>query len=282
MKKCIRLSSKYAYLTFFLAVLITHFLLLSSWPRWDDLVFHPTGPPVENKNSHPRVLSPLRLQIVQSEETESQDRPDEAQFFSDKNRKFLRQTLAKKVEIFKSSSSTAVEEKKENKKISLSDLGAYSKNHHPLQAAALEKKTSSKKMARSQVESSTNDFVENVPLGSLTNLNTVEYVYYGYYHRIRQKLEQFWGRSLTDMARSFIGQGRRIATGDHLVTSLVITLNPLGEITSILIKGSSGIRELDHAAVDSFNKAGPFPNPPKGLIHNGQVSIEWGFIVNPS
>ena len=282
MNKCDRLSSQHTFFIFLIAVLISHFLILGSWLKWDDVVFHPTGPPLENKTSLPRVLSPLKLQIVQSEDPESHERPDEPKYLGDKNRKFFRQTLAKKVEIFKSSSSTAVEEKKENKKISLSDLGAYSKNHHPLQAAALEKKTSSKKMTRSQVESSTNDFIENVPLGSLTNLNTVEYVYYGYYHRIRQKLEQFWGRSLTDMARSFMGQGRRIATGDHLVTSLVVTLNPLGEITSILIKGSSGIRELDHAAVDSFNKAGPFPNPPKGLIHNGQVSIEWGFIVNPS
>lgn len=69
-------------------------------------------------------------------------------------------------------------------------------------------------------------------------------------------------------------------TSEELVTSLEITLNHLGEIIAIRLLGTSGVRELDDAAVESFNEAGPFPNPPKGLVRNGQVKIEWGFVVN--
>ena len=52
-----------------------------------------------------------------------------------------------------------------------------------------------------------NDFVEDLPLGDMTNMNTIEYKYYGFYHRIRQKLEQYWGRNLREKARPYTLQG---------------------------------------------------------------------------
>ena len=52
-----------------------------------------------------------------------------------------------------------------------------------------------------------------------------------------------------------------------------------GNIVDILIKSTSGIQELDEAAMESFNKAGPFPNPPSGMVKNGFATLEWGFVV---
>jgi len=66
---------------------------------------------------------------------------------------------------------------------------------------------------------------------------------------------------------------------ENYITSLRITIDHRGEITRVKVLGRSGIRELDEAAVESFNKAGPFPNPPKGLLKNGSADIEWGFVV---
>ena len=45
------------------------------------------------------------------------------------------------------------------------------------------------------------------------------------------------------------------------------------------LKSTSGVEELDAAAIESFNKAGPFPNPPKEMLENGRAKIEWGFVV---
>jgi protein TonB len=64
-----------------------------------------------------------------------------------------------------------------------------------------------------------------------------------------------------------------------LITSLQVTLNEKGEIVKVKILGASGVKELDDAAVESFNEAGPFPNPPKDLLVNGHATIEWGFVV---
>ena len=58
-----------------------------------------------------------------------------------------------------------------------------------------------------------------------------------------------------------------------------IKIDNKGNIIDIFIKGSSGIEELDEAAIESFNKAGPFPNPPRGMVRSGQAIIEWGFVV---
>ena len=113
-----------------------------------------------------------------------------------------------------------------------------------------------------------------------TKLNTQEYEYYGFYHRIRQKLEQFWGLNIQEQANKIFKQGRSIASDSNLITGLTIRLNERGEIVDIVLKSTSGVKELDDAAVESFNQAGPFPNPPKGMLQNGKATIDWGFVVN--
>ena len=124
-----------------------------------------------------------------------------------------------------------------------------------------------------------NDFVEEIPLGDMTNLNTTEFKYYGFYHRIRQKLEQHWGSSIKDKAKNLYRSGRRMPASENLITSVAVTLDETGKIINMQIQGSSGVRELDQAAIESFNKAGPFPNPPKGLLIGGRATIQWGFVI---
>lgn len=222
-----------------------------------------------------------KKQIVESEDSESKEIVNDA-FLSDKDRSFDRQTRARKNDVFhqgKASSGKAIQGRK---KVSLSDLGS-AVGEDPFKKAAEEytdkKNGLDSSPVTSQKVSSTNDYLEEVPLGDMTNLNTIEYKYYGFYHRIKQKLEQFWGRSLYDKAEQMAKAGRRVPASEDLITSLQVTLDQKGEILAVRIIGTSGIKELDDAAIESFNEAGPFPNPPKGLVHNGKVTLEWGFVV---
>src|SRR5690606_32926248 len=106
--------------------------------------------------------------------------PKAKAFLSDKNRAFDRQTRARRVDKFSAGGGDGMH---------LSDLAAFSKNFDPLKKAAREINQSHKnKTGSSKKVSSTNDHIEGVPLGDLTYLNTVEYKYYGFYHRIKQKL----------------------------------------------------------------------------------------------
>lgn len=245
---------------------------------------------VEVKKSK-NLFSDQFKQIVQSENPDEFMRPEDSRFLSDKNRKFDRQTMARKVDIFEKSSrgkvSLTFEGKAEEaspkkvpkKEISLSDLG-HPADRHPLKLAAEKyaKRGAKHVPDEGRSVSSTNDYVEDVPLGDLTHLNTQEYIYYGFYHRIRQKLEQFWGKSIRETAEQLSKSGRMIAS-ENVITALRVTLDEMGEILAISVIGPSGISELDDAAIKSFNQAGPFPNPPKGMIVEGKVVLEWGFVV---
>jgi protein TonB len=113
----------------------------------------------------------------------------------------------------------------------------------------------------------------------MTHLNTIEFKFYGFYHRIRQKLEQYWGNSLREKADLLAKQGRRIASDVDKITSLSIHIDTRGNIVKIMLRSTSGVKELDDAAIESFNKAGPFPNPPQGMMKDGVAVIEWGFVV---
>lgn len=183
------------------------------------------------------------------------------------------------------------------KNLSLSDFGSIQiskiEEAEKIEAAALEdmnhkliaeaKKAAAQGIARGSSNESgfsrNNDFVEDVPLGDMTNLNTTEFKYYGFYHRIRQRLEQYWGSSIQSKAKHLYKSGRRMPASENLITAITVTLDDRGQILDIKINGTSGVRELDQAAIESFNKAGPFPNPPKGLLIGGRAIIQWGFVV---
>jgi TonB family protein len=183
------------------------------------------------------------------------------------------------------------------KNLSLSDLGTIQiskiEDEEKAKSDALEeasrklasesKKSSALGIEKGNAEShglaQNNDFVEEVPLGDMTNLNTTEFKYYGFYHRIRQKLEQHWGNTIQSKARNLYKSGRRMPASENLITAVQVVLDDHGHIVEIKIEGTSGIRELDQAAIESFNKAGPFPNPPKGLLVDGRAVIQWGFVV---
>jgi len=239
-----------------------------------------TGPPLKVK-----ILQSYKKQIVQSADSQTPTTPKETKYLSDKDRAFDRESVSKNIDKFnQGGKGNAAND------ISLSDLSTFEKDHHPLKEGAVRYSQAKKKNSvagtqngnpLNQGVSSTNDYVEKVPLGDLTYLNTTEYKYYGFYFRIRQKLEQFWGRSIHEKAEALISEGRNI-TQDDLITALVVTMDAKGEIKTIVVKGPSGVKELDDAAVESFNQAGPFPHPPKGLIENGVVTIEWGFVVKTS
>lgn len=188
-------------------------------------------------------------------------------------------SVGTKKKVDKKSTKKKVAKSKKTKSIRFEDLslGSLALNEPMAKnSPALGTKVGSKKL---KGLASNNDFIEDIPLADMTRLNTVEYKYYGFYFRIRQKLEQHWGDSLRKQAEKMWKSGRRLASDENKITALRITIDQGGNILEVKVKSTSGINELDNAAIESFNRAGPFPNPPSGLIKNGRAQIEWGFVV---
>ena len=255
-------------------------------------------------------------QVVANEARGKNERPVNSRFLGEKDQTFERQTMAaangsfKEAGLGKKEGSSAsfdqaeptakkvakIKPKAPKRELTLSDLGGFKmadveRMEKESQEAfdemakktALERKVAAQGIERGKLGvnglAANNDFVEEVPLGDMTNLNTTEFKYYGFYHRIRQKLEQHWGSSIKDKAKNLYRSGRRMPASENLITSVSVTLNDHGQIVDMVIEGTSGVRELDQAAIESFNKAGPFPNPPKGLLVGGRATIQWGFVV---
>ncbi|MSP19150.1 MAG: energy transducer TonB [Bdellovibrionales bacterium] len=119
----------------------------------------------------------------------------------------------------------------------------------------------------------------NVDRGEQTLLATREYKFFGYYQRIKELLRQYWKPNIEHQMARIWGKGKQI-NEDELVTRVLVLLDENGGITKISKLASSGYLELDEAAVQAFQSAGPFPNPPKAMLdEDGLVRINWDFIL---
>lgn len=283
----------YVGLSIFLHIVFVSFKNYHPIPEY--VKTEPTEKPIKltfllDNNKEPKKNSPAeKKQIVQSEEAKNNTQVD-SKFLSDKDRKFERQTVSRNTDTFKSAAKGSVaavgeevkpsknQKKGQRKNVVLSDLGQFSMGEeNPIVASA--KRGQAAAPIRPGSVSASNDYIKDITLGDFTQVNTQEYKFYGFYHRIKVKLEQFWGRSIQEKAKALHRSGRRLPASEDLITSLQVTLDAKGQIVRVKVLGTSGVRELDEAAIGSFNEAGPFPNPPKDLLVNGEATIEWGFVV---
>ncbi len=233
-------------------------------------------------------------QIVTAAKT-NQELADDAKYLSETNNRVDRETKAREVDAFNLGGlgnakvdlkkQGAKKKQKQNRKMTKSKKGRISfQDFAVAENSPLEKDQNLVKGTKTGAKNhrgiaSSNDHLEDVKLGDITKLNTVEYKYYGFYFRIKQQLEQHWGATLREKMESLYRQNRRGPAGEKFLTNVRVVLDGNGKIVNVLVQGSSGVKELDDAAVESFNKAGPFPNPPTGLIKNGYANIDWGFAV---
>lgn len=216
----------------------------------------------------------IKNQIVQSIDSKVLKEKPNA-YLSDKIRTFERQTKAKVISTIFKVKKFQHETTRFKRSISFSDLAGELKIDPFSKRPRLKKiKSISKKRM------GTSDYLPQLLPSDLSQLNTKEFKFYGFFFRIKQKLEQFWGKSLEEKAKEMASKGRKMKFSDEIITALQITINKFGEIVQIRLKKSSGIKLLDDAAIESFNAAGPFLNPPKELVKRGFATFEWGFIVS--
>ncbi len=111
--------------------------------------------------------------------------------------------------------------------------------------------------------------------GDSVQLNTKEFLYASYLNRIRRQVNFYWEQNLDNLPRSVVLVKPRYKTEINAV------LDADGALEYIEVVEISGAGELDEAVVSAFRLAGPFPNPPEGLIQrDGRVYLpDMGFTV---
>jgi protein TonB len=232
------------------------------------------------------ISSKRKKQIVETNQKENREVLERARdvFLGKNNSAVKKQTIAKNIGKFSNEAGSAIKRGKAErkgqkaKKFSLADLN-FKKNLLFVPKKNIKPKHAGKSTGGALLRSSSNDHVKNIPLGDITELNTTEFKFYGFYHRIKQKLEQHWGNTLRQKAKALYKRGQTIRGKGEKLTALLVILDSRGNILKVQLKSTSGVEELDAAAVESFNKAGPFPNPPREMLKLGKAFIEWGFVV---
>jgi TonB family protein len=231
-------------------------------------------------------------QIVNSE-TASPARPKDADYLGEKDQSVDQQTKARNVDIFRKGGAMSKAGSGGKPQMTLKDLAPPSSKPvaAPTQAEIDGMRDMQKKeLARQEHNaggeqsadnpgSADNDYLKDVKDGDRTLLNTKEFVYFSYYKRIRERLEVAWNSRLRSTLEGYVYGGRKLANDKNYVTALLVVLDANGKITAVKVLGASGTRELDDAAIGAFNEAGPFPDPPAGLVKDGKIEIRWDFIL---
>lgn len=225
-------------------------------------------------------------QVVETEKLADAEKPKDAKFLGERDQLVREETKAKRVDTFREGSASRDAGRK-GQAFSLKDL-APSKAFSPPTKLEIEGyKRELQRQAKAQDAgggatdpgAATNDYLKDVKDGDRTMLSTKEFVYFGYYQRIRKRLEVAWNTRLRATLESY-GGGRRLASNQDYVTGVIVVLDRAGQITAVQVLRQSGAQDLDQAAVDAFNQAGPFPDPPSGIVdENGEIRIRWDFVL---
>jgi len=234
-----------------------------------------------------------KMQISESEQADNKDVPHDAKYLGERNQTVKEATKAKNVDSFRQGSASAGPRGNFGKNLALKDLAPKSMKAEPptqneIDGWAEKKKSQNRELAAGSPHNSgaqgeraaSNDYLKDVKDGDRTLLSTKEFVYFGYYRRIRQRLEVAWNSKLRAALQAYMSGGRKLASDKDYVTGVVVVLDSNGMITAVQLLQKSGATDLDAAAVDAFNEAGPFPDPPSGLIdQNGEIRITWSFVL---
>jgi TonB family protein len=265
----------------------------SKVPQKDSISIELISPPVAaqptesspSKTTQKKKSEILERQIVEQEVKPSQEEAPDTRFLSAQNQKVDKQTVSKNRGEFRNSKREAPPSDSldnSNKKISLKSL-APKLGHMAYDPDALKKQAAPEnesEKANNSGGSATSDYLKDVDQGLETLLNAREFKYYTYYNRIRKQLSQHWEPRVRTKLSQLFKQGRYLASSTDRITKLIVVLDQKGNLVNVQMIKDSGVSDLDEAAIEAFQSAAPFPNPPQGIVDpDGTVKIRWDFVL---
>lgn len=233
-----------------------------------------------------KKLAESQKQIVETEQSANKTPPKNAKYLGEHNQTVEQETRAHKVDSFRNGAPSSSGQNG-HEKLALKNLAPKQKLAPPLPGEYGQNSEKAQPLAEGAPgenkpgqDAANDDYLHGVKEGDRTMLNTKEFVFFGYYHRIRDALDRNWRSKLRSTLENYVYSGRRLAGDRQYVTSILVVLDRHGKVTAVQILGASGARDLDQAAVDAFNQAGPFPDPPTGLVdQDGLIKIRWDFVL---
>lgn len=124
------------------------------------------------------------------------------------------------------------------------------------------------------------DISDDVKVGSITALNTDQYLYYSFFSRSGELLYNEWAPRVQNVLENPPSQ-LKSSIHDRFTSVIEVWFKPNGEFHSAHLLKYSGIDLFDQIALDSFKKVKMFPNPPKERIEkDGLIRFKWQLSVH--
>ncbi|ACL66057.1 TonB family protein [Anaeromyxobacter dehalogenans 2CP-1] len=121
------------------------------------------------------------------------------------------------------------------------------------------------------------DRLDGVEEGDSTALNTRSFKYATFINRVGMAIYREWDPNRAYQARD--PEGKVYPARDR-TTSIELVLDGSGAIRFVKLLDSSGLDFLDQEVVRAARAAGPFPNPPAGLVDaSGQIHLALAYTL---
>lgn len=119
------------------------------------------------------------------------------------------------------------------------------------------------------------DHLDDVEEGDETALNSKRWIYASFFNRLKRQVAQNWDP--VSVWRRIDPDGTKNGFKTR-VTEVRVTLTRRGQLDKVVILSPSGVNDLDAEALRAFHAAGPFPNPPDGLVNkSGMITFAFSF-----
>lgn len=257
----------------FLLTLLWHLFLLVL--PWQKLISHGffTPPPVEIAPVDPSRLNQIRKQwkeqkllLSQGEQNVSETAPEDARYFSDKNRKVKKEQKARRTSVLPNVPSQTAPQSGAKVRPSLRHLGVT----YPAPGGEITPR-------KAQDPGVFRDEALNDPSleeGDQNLLNTHESLYYSFFSRMKESIGPQWNMYVNEASLPL-----KLNPGDY-VTEVDIVLDRTGRVVEIHYIRESGYHSLDQAVERTLKAIPQFPNPPAELIdETGKVHTQWTFTL---
>lgn len=128
--------------------------------------------------------------------------------------------------------------------------------------------------------SSIDRVIPGVRFGSVSFLNTDQFLYSTFFNRIGEQFTPRWGHFLQQYVASLSNEQLAKLSAYDRTTVGEFVLDSEGNYMKTFIHHSCGDQGVDMAIVDALQAANSFPNPPKGLIEDdGYIHIHFRLTV---
>lgn len=232
----------------------------------------PLPPPVPQEIVEFQIQSPsqnetLKRQIVRNallpEKLKVTETQDQLRFLSDKVQRVKEQT---KATLSGLTENRSAQRQRTHKKLDPFESGYHAKmNPSATNESGL---------------STISESIEQVKVGSMTALNTDQYLFYSFFNRVNELVYYPWSNMVRSAQDRVAQRLYNKTVHTRWLTQIEIWIKPNGEFHSAHIMKESGIPEFDRAAASAFKQAGFFPNPPPEMIEeDGLIHLKYGLTV---